>query len=108
MITRLKRAPKYKAKPVKQGSDYFASKLEFRLYNYLLLQQNAGEILFFLRQVPFHLPGGVKYVADYLVFYPDNKYRILEAKGFETALFKAKKKMVENLYPVKIEIIKRI
>jgi hypothetical protein len=103
-----KKYSKFKAKPVKQDGVYFASKLEYRLNNYLLLQINAGEVLFFLRQVPFHLPGGVKYVADYLVFYPDGKYRILEAKGFETALFKAKKKMVENLYPVKIEIIKRI
>jgi hypothetical protein len=102
-----KKYSKYKAKPVKQDGNYFASKLEFRLHNNLLLLQKTGEINYFLRQVPFHLPGKVKYIVDYQVFYKNGEVKYLDAKGYETPVFKMKKKMVEDLYPIKIEIIKR-
>jgi hypothetical protein len=98
---------KFKAKPVTCDEMHFPSKLEARVYGKLKLEQQAGFVLFFLRQVPFHLPGGVKYVCDFVVFYADGSVKFIDAKGMETSEFKMKKKMVEDLYPVTIEIVKR-
>lgn len=81
----------------------FASKKESRVYEDLLLRQAAGEIIFFLRQVPFHLPGGVKYVVDFVTFERDGLVRFVDAKGMRTPLYVAKKKIVEAQYPIQIE-----
>lgn len=83
----------------------FSSKKEARVYQKLKLQQAAGEVVFFLRQIPFYLPGGVKYVCDFQVFYTAGYVRFLDAKGMQTESFKAKKRMVEALFPVEIEIV---
>jgi hypothetical protein len=99
---------KFHAKPVEEDGHHFPSKLEWKLYKQLLLQQKAGEVLFFLRQVPFHLPGGVKYVLDFLVFYTNGEVKALDAKGMETDTFTLKKKMVEDLYPIEILVIKKV
>jgi len=89
------------------NGQHFASKLEWQYYMRLELLKKAGEVVFFLRQVPFHLPGGVKYVTDFVVFYANGEVRFIDIKGMETAQFKAKLKMVEALYPVTIDAIKR-
>jgi dsDNA-binding SOS-regulon protein len=86
----------------------FSSKLEAAYYDRLKLLQMAGEVSFFLRQVPFHLPGGVKYVVDYQVFYADGDVEFVDVKGMETPEFVAKKKMVEALYPVEILVQKKL
>lgn len=85
----------------------FASKLEAAYYDELKLMKHAGLVLFFLRQVPFHLPGGVKYVCDFQVFYADGTVDFVDVKGMETPEFIAKKRMVEALYPVKINVKKK-
>lgn len=99
---------KFHARPVVEDGHHFPSKLEWKLYKQLLLQQRSGEVLFFLRQVPFHLPGGTKYVLDFLVFYASGDVRALDAKGMETETFKLKKKMVEEIYPIEIEVVKKV
>jgi len=76
---------------------------EARYYSDLKFQQKGGIVLFFLRQVPFDLPGGVKYKVDFQVFYTDGNVEFIEVKGFKTKDYIMKKKMVESLYPVKIE-----
>ena len=83
----------------------FSSKKEARVYQNLKLQQAAGEVVFFLRQVPFYLPGGVKYVCDFQVFYAAGNVRFLDAKGMQTESFKAKKRLVEAMFPVEIEMV---
>jgi hypothetical protein len=83
----------------------FSSKKEARVYGQLKLQQAAGEVVFFLLQVPFHLPGGVKYICDFQVFYAAGHVRFLDAKGMMTESFKAKKRMVEAIYPVTVECV---
>lgn len=52
----------------------FDSQLEMRRYKELKLLKAAGEILYFLRQVPFHLPGGISARLDFLVVYPDRTF----------------------------------
>lgn len=98
---------KFKAKPVIDDKHYFHSKLEWEFYHKLNLLKKAGKVIFFLRQVPFHLPGGVKYVVDFVVFYDDGDIVFYDVKGMETSDFIMKKKMVEEIYPVEISIIKR-
>lgn len=81
----------------------FASRKERNRYLELKILHKAEEILFFLRQVPFHLPGNVKYICDFMVFWQDGNITIEDVKGFKTETYKAKKKMLEALYPVSIQ-----
>lgn len=80
----------------------FHSKKEARYYEQLKLRQQAGEVWFWLRQVSVHLPGGTKYVLDFLVFYKDGHCDFVDVKGRETKEFKIKKREVEHHYPFKI------
>jgi len=80
----------------------FASKKEAHYYAQLCLARKAGDLLFFLRQVPFHLPGGIRYVCDFAEFWKTGEVRFTDTKGYKTSEYKAKKKMVEALYPVSI------
>lgn len=86
----------------------FASKLESGYYLQLKLRQAAGDVRYFLRQVPLHLPGNTRYVVDFLVCERDGAIRYIDTKGMETAAFKRSKKQVEALYPITIETVKRI
>lgn len=106
MITR-RHFHKFKAKPVFEDGIRFASKLEHRFYRHVELQKKIGMIVFFLRQVPFHLPGGVRYVCDFQIFYASGDVRFIDVKGVETVEFIMKKKLVEATYPVTIEVIKK-
>jgi hypothetical protein len=83
----------------------FDSKKEARYYQDLLLRQKAenGDVLFFLRQIAFYLPGGVRYVCDFQVFKRDGSVSFVDVKGFKTREYMTKKKLVESLYPVQIE-----
>ncbi|MHC4067057.1 MAG: DUF1064 domain-containing protein [Planctomycetota bacterium] len=104
---KLKRRPKFNAQSTRTHGIRFDSKREARYYDELLLRQRAGEVLVFLRQVPFHLPGGVRYACDFLEFHTDGWVRFVDVKGVETESFKAKKRMVEELYaPITIEVVK--
>lgn len=80
----------------------FASKAEMHRYRELLQLRAAGAVVFFLRQVPMHLPGNTKYVADFLVFHPDGRYEFEDVKGARTPMYVLKRKQVEALYPIKI------
>ena len=81
----------------------FHSKKEADYYDQLILAQKAGNVIFFLMQVPFHLPGNVKYIVDFQVFMTDGTIKFIDVKGHRTAQYITKKKMVEALYPVEIE-----
>ena len=73
---------KFKARRTNVDGIKFSSKKEANRYNILKLLQKSGDILFFLRQVPFHLPGGVKYVCDFLIFWANGDVTIEDVKGF--------------------------
>lgn len=81
----------------------FDSQKEASYYRTLKGQMAEGRLLYFLRQVPFHLPGGVVYRADFMEFYKDGSVRVVDVKGHRTREYITKKKMVEALYPVTIE-----
>lgn len=96
---------KYGAERTERNGIKFDSKKEARYYNELLLRVIAGEVIFFLRQTPFHLPGNVTYRVDFQEFHADGTIHFIDVKGMQTKEFIMKKKMVEDLYPVEIEIV---
>jgi hypothetical protein len=79
------------------------SKKEAQYCTNLQLRQKAGDIKFFLQQVPFRLPGGVKYLLDFLVVYPGGRIEYLDIKGYKTPMYLLKKKQVEAIYGIEIE-----
>ena len=93
---------KFRAKPQELDGIKFASKKEAKRYLELKMLQASGDVLFFLRQVPFHLQGGVKYVADFLVFWSNGEVTIEDVKGLKTPMYNTKKKQVEVAYPITI------
>ena len=94
---------KFNARITEVDGIKFQSKREARYYEELKLRQKAGEVVFFLRQVPFDLPAGLKYRVDFVEFLADGTVRFVDVKGVRTKEYKIKKKLVESLYPVKIE-----
>ncbi|KEQ11241.1 hypothetical protein GZ77_26230 [Endozoicomonas montiporae] len=99
---RQKRAGKYNNKPTEVDGIKFHSQKEARYYSDLKIRVRLGEVEMFLMQVPFHLPGGVKYVADFLEFRSDETVVVIDVKGVRTDQYKTKKKLVEFYYPVTV------
>ena len=95
---------KFMAVPTKADGIRFDSKKEAARYENLKLLQMAGEVVFFLRQVPFHLPGGTTYRVDFQIFWANGEVSFEDVKGMQTKEFIRAKKQVEALYPVKIEV----
>ncbi len=94
---------KFNARTTDVDGIKFQSKKEARYYQELKLRQKAGEVVFFLRQVPFDLPGGVKYRVDFVEFLADGSVRFVDVKGMKTETYKTKKRIVEATYPIQIE-----
>lgn len=99
---------KYKAQKCEEDGIKFPSKLERDYYLKLKALQKCGEIAFFLRQVRFDLPGGVKYLADYLIVNTHGSIEFVDCKGMDTPMSTLKMKQVEALYPVKIKIVRKV
>lgn len=99
---------KYKAIKCESDCIKFPSRLERDYYNKLRIAVKAGEMVMFLRQPKFDLGGGATYSADFLEFHNDGSVRVVDCKGFLTKEFIMKKKIVESLYPVTIEVVKKV
>lgn len=95
---------KFNAVAVEYDGIRFDSKKEGRYYQELKLRVVAGEVIFFLRQTPFHIEGGT-YRVDFQEFHSDGTVHFIDVKGMQTPAFKKSKKQVESKYPVKIEVI---
>ena len=95
---------RHKFKAVRSECDgyKFASKKELKRYLELKMLRQAGEVLFFQMQTPWHLPGGVKYLLDFQVKWKDGPDSYEDVKGFRTSMYILKKKQVEALYPITI------
>ena len=93
---------KFRAIPTELDGIKFASRKEAKRYRELRLLEKSGELLFFLRQVPFHLPANVKYVCDFLCFWQDDTVTVEDVKGIKMPMYVLKKKQVEAIYPIEI------
>jgi hypothetical protein len=80
----------------------FQSKREAKYYRELKARVFAGEVSYFLRQVPFELVGGIKYRIDFMEVWKDGSIHWVDVKGFRTQTYKMKRRMVEASYPIKI------
>lgn len=99
------RASKYGAIATTVDGIRFDSKKEARFYEQLKLRKAAGEVAYWLRQVPLHMPGGTRYVIDFLVFFVDGRApEYVDVKGRETAMFRVKRREIEHLYPIKVTL----
>lgn len=98
---------KYKNKKTVVDGFNFSSQLEAKYYMLLTNMKRQGIINIFLMQVPFHISPGVTYRADFQVFYSDGLVEFIDVKGFETELFKVKKKLVEDKFGIEIKVIKK-
>jgi hypothetical protein len=96
-------SPRHKFRAVPSESDgiWFGSKKERAYYNCL---KTRLEVLFFLRQVPFHLPGNARHVIDFVEFWTDGTVHIVEVKGRDLPMGRLKRKQVEAIYPITIEV----
>jgi hypothetical protein len=102
MIRHQFKGHKYKAEPTVVDGIRFDSKKEADRYCELKLLRRAGNVAFFLRQTGWHLPGGTKYVSDFVVFYADGHVEVEDVKGYRTPEYLRKKRAVEKEYPIKI------
>ena len=96
---------KYNAKPTVVDGIRFDSKKEAKYYSELKHRVTYGEVDFFLRQVPIHLTGNVRFVIDFQEFHSDGTVHFVDVKGTQTEVFKIKKKQAEALYPITIEVV---
>ncbi len=105
MIWTMKKAHKFGAIRTEKDGISFPSRLEKRYYDHLNLLKQAGKVVFFIRQPSFDVAYGVKYVADFLVFYSDGSCEIVDVKGAITKEFALKKKLLEERYPFELKIV---
>ena len=103
---------KYHAKKTTIDGIEFDSAKEAKRYAKLRALKEAGEIQGLRLQVPFEiLPSfecdgvkyrGMKYIADF-VYYRDGKQVVEDCKGFKTAEYKLKKKLMAYMNHINIE-----
>ena len=106
MKPKLKRPPKkqkYRNVITERDGKKFRSKKEAEYYDMLVTAQEGGYVRYFIRQPMFELPGGVRCYFDFLVFYYDRDEQVIDVKGKRTQSYIRNKKLVEAMYPVKID-----
>lgn len=103
---------KYKNRVTRIDDINFQSFREANRYKELKLLERAGKIDKLRLQVPFELQPAyeidgekrlpIKYVADF-VYTEDGKMVVEDSKGFQTQVYKIKRKMFEYRYKTKIK-----
>lgn len=97
---------KYRNQPTVVDGERFDSKLEARCFQWLKLRATSGEVLWFIRQVPFRLEGGVVYRADFLAVLAAGGVEVIDAKGHLTQASANKIKQVRERYGVEVVLWK--
>lgn len=90
-----------------QDGTNFASRLERDYYEQLLLRWKAGDVLWFTRQVPFWLEGGVKFVVDFLIMTPRGLV-LADTTGVMTQTKRNKLKQLQARYGLHVDIIREV
>ena len=97
---------KYNNKPTVINGIRFASKREANRYIYLKRRIVTEEITGLKLQPRFDFPMKFFYKADFS-YMEDGKQVVEDVKGFETAIFKLKKKCFKYFYPkLELRIVK--
>lgn len=124
----MKKPAKYRNTRVMVDGWPFDSKLEAARYDELKTLRRVGAVAWFLCQVPFRLPGGIIYRADFLVVWSHaavvkmgdcagvaifadsigkDFVTVEDCKGARTRVSINKIKTVEAIYGIKVTIVTR-
>lgn len=79
-----KKRSKYGNQKTEYAGRHFDSVHEAEVYKELELRVRAGELRGVICQQAFLLPGGVKYVADFVTLNTDGTYSVIDAKSEAT------------------------
>lgn len=96
---------KYGSEKAEAGGRVFDSRHEAECFGRLELEKKAGEHRAVLCQVAFELPGGIKYIADFVTLEPDGTYRVWDAKSAATArdkVYRLKKRLMRECMGLEI------
>lgn len=97
---------KYGNRRVEIDGRKFDSQHEAEVYGELMLRQRAGELKLVLRQVPFELPGGIKYIADFVTMDHAGSIEVIDAKSEITRknrVFINKKKQMASEWGIEVK-----
>jgi hypothetical protein len=106
---------KYRNEPAYRDGKRFDSKLEADFYDLFTNAWHAGQLRWFVRQVTFELQGGVKYRADFVVFWRvvdqatkvdhgHSRIEVVDCKGLLTQESINKLKQVQEAYGVTVSL----
>jgi hypothetical protein len=96
---------KYRAIPTTIDGIRFHSKKEADFYRRLKVSKEHADIKYFLLQVPFRLPGNIRYLCDFMIVNLDNSLEYVDVKGRDTPLSLLKRKQVAEIYGIEIQIV---
>lgn len=94
-----RRSSKYGSRRAMRNGFGFDSEKEAKYFDQLTIRQKAGDIMGFLWQVPLRMPGNVTYWCDFQVFEKDGSVHWVDTKGFKTAMYKTKLRLVNHYFP---------
>lgn len=102
------RAPrkKYGNQTTEKDGRRFDSKHEAAVYELLRMECLAGKHVGLACQVAFYLPGGVKYIADFVTHEADGTYTVYDAKSEATRkdkTYRLKKRQMKNCLGIEIQ-----
>ena len=103
---------KYRSKAVVVDGVRYASKREAKVCLDLIQLEKAGKIggLEFQKRFPLLGPKGeviCTYVADACFWdHEKDRLRVIDVKGFETEIFKLKRKMMRALKGIEVEVVR--
>lgn len=108
-IGKEQKQPKYHNNKCEVDGIKFDSALECNYYCQLKMLRMRGEVKDFEMQVPFVLQPSfkregktiraIKYIADFVVTLADGTQEVVDTKGYPTAEYKLKRKLLLYKYP---------
>ena len=101
-----KKRSKYGNQKTESGGKRFDSKHEAKVYEELRLRCLGGEFTGLGCQVAFYLPGGIKYIADFVAFLPDGGFVVIDAKSEATRkdkVYRLKRRLMKECRNIEIQ-----
>lgn len=100
-----KKRSKYGNRRTEYGGRVFDSVHEADVFRQLDLRVRAGDLRGVICQQPFQLPGGVKYIADFVALKNDGTYDVIDAKSEATRkdkVYRIKRRQMKEVLGIEI------
>lgn len=100
-----KKRSKYGNKRTEYAGKAFDSAHEAEVYKQLELRVRAGDLRGVICQQAFQLPGGVKYIADFVALKNDGTYDVIDAKSDATRkdkVYRIKRRQMREVLGIEI------